>query len=343
MHEQLIETIEKFSKREIFPKIEFLESIKQNQEIISSLLKKTSEIGIDLIPLPEEAGGIGLNLPAIGAALRKISEVDAGIAAIFLFHYSGMFPFLMNEKGITIIREIMSKDHQTLFSLLQSSTVMNITEVKHVVIYSEKDEKAYFSLVPLSELRIIEKDRNLGLRPLLSATVSIENIQYDEKFSLSITVEEGRNLLKKTTSFVDIMLSSIAIGNAESALRHAFKYATERYQGGDIIIKHSIVQTMLGRILARIDGCSAYCERILYEAGKGDYTKSGLAKAFITENCEWACSDCVQIFGGYGYMKDFHVERHLRDAKTICAISGGNMFKLQEYVKTISGVKNELF
>jgi alkylation response protein AidB-like acyl-CoA dehydrogenase len=126
---------------------------------------------------------------------------------------------------------------------------------------------------------------------------------------------------------------AIATGNAEGAFTHAFKYASERYQGGEIIINHKIIQTLLGRIITRIEASLALTEKILNSAQAQNFDKAGIAKAFVTEACEWACSDCVQVFGGYGYMKDFSVERHLRDAKSLSGLLQGNMYNLQDYVR----------
>lgn len=339
MSNQLIETIERFTKNEFLPKIERIEKAEPESEFITDLLEKTSEIGLNLLPLPEEEGGIGLNIPLIGKALMKMAEINAGISTIYLFHYAGMFPFLMNENGAKLIREIMRTNPDCLLAPLQSSYLPNITGVKYLSVYKETNAGAFFSILPVHEVEIIEKGKNLGLRPLCYSSVNFEKIKIGEKNSIRISVEEGEKLSGIIKYFIDIMLSAIAVGNVRTAYRHAINYATERYQGGDILINHSIIQVMLGRILARISASSAYCEKILQDANNNNYTEAGIAKAFITECCEWACSDCVQIFGGYGYMKDFHVERHLRDAKSLCAISGGNMFKVQEYIKNLMGVK----
>ncbi len=353
MKEQLIETIERFAKKEVMPRLEVLEKAEADSEALSTILKGASEIGLNHLPLPEDMGGAGLDIPLIGTALRKISEISAGIATIFLFHYTGIMPFLMNETGKKIISLLSERGPDMLFAtgeLLKGKATISenkissaglhawgIPQAKYLTVYSEYAKKSIFTIISVrdSAFKIMENNRNLGLKPFSSATVSFENIPLDDTNSISIPLNEGMRLANCISGFMNALICAISTGNAEGAFSHALRYANERYQGGDIIINHRIIQTMLGRIIARIDASKAYTEKILEEANRNIYERSGIAKAFITENCEWACSDSVQVFGGYGYMKDFSVERHLRDAKSLSALTGGNMFKLQEYVRLL--------
>ncbi len=356
MKEQLIETIERFAKKEILPRLETLEKAEPHSPILSTIMKGASEIGLNHLPLPEDMGGLGLDIPLIGTALRKISEISAGVATIFLFHYAGLFPFLTNEKGKKIVSLISEKEPHMLFAtgeLLKGKTSISenrittaglhawgIPGAKYLSVYSEYAEKSTFTIISLRDCKITERNRNLGLMPFSSATVSFENIPLDETNSIILPLNEGMKLTNSIYGFINALICAISTGNAEGAYNHTLRYAHERYQGGDIIINHRIIQTMLGKIIARIDASKAYADKILEEAKMERYERAGIAKAFITENCEWACSDCVQVFGGYGYMKDFSVERHLRDAKSLSALTGGNMFKLQEYVKLLKEKAN---
>lgn len=345
----LLETIDRFTKKEIQPLLERIEQEEPN--LVNNLFAGACEIGLNQLPLPEELGGAGLNPLLLGKILKMIAEISAGIASAFMFHYIAILPFLKNEKGINILKETISANRKFLSApafKLDGSSNVNIDKTEkwkiniwglppadHLVLYSESGPNANFTMIPANSesFHIENVQKKLGLNTCGLSIVTIKNIPLSETATLTLPINEGREILESTLSLLYMFVASLAIGNALGAAKHAIKYASERYQGGDIIINHSIIQTILGKALARIETLSAAVERFLQEAEKIGFKKAKLLKGVVTENCEWVCSDCVQVFGGYGYMKDFSVERHLRDAKTLAVIGGGNMFSFQEYVK----------
>lgn len=344
--ENLIKTIERFIKKEITPQIDEIEKSDYHSPILTNLLKNTAEIGLNILPLPEESGGAGLNIPLLGEVLRRIARESAGFSTILLFHFSALFPFLIDDRGRKIITEFYREKNDTFIAVgwaeriaINNGTFSSpLISVKglgdYLTISGESDEQIIFAILPAirDHIKIIELSHTLGLKPFHLLTISLEGLKINEQNLLIYPEKEGRRILQLQEGFIRALICATAVGNAEGAILRAMNYTKERYQGCDIIINHRSVQTMLGRIVSRVAASLSLTEKVLERAQKFDFDKAGIAKSFVTENCEWACSDCLQLFGGYGYMKDFYVEKHLRDAKTLAALMGENPFLLREYI-----------
>lgn len=344
--ENLIETIDRFIKKEIAPDIDEIEKSDYHSPILAKILKSTANIGLNILPLPEESGGIGFNIPFIGDVLRRIARESAGFSTILLFHFSAILPFLIDDRGRKIITEFYKEKNDRFMATgwAERIAINNDTfsspfiRIKglggYLAISAENNEQIIFAILPVNRenIKISELAHTLGLKPFHLLTVSLDGVKINEQNLLIYSKKEGRRVLQLQEGFIRSLICATAVGNAEGALSRAMNYAKERYQGCDIIINHRIVQTILGRIASRVEASLSFTEKLLERAQKLDFEKAGLAKSFVTQNCEWACSDSVQIFGGYGYMKDFQVEKHLRDAKTLSALMGKNPFLLQEYI-----------
>ncbi len=116
-----------------------------------------------------------------------------------------------------------------------------------------------------------------------------------------------------------------AQGISEAALREGERYATEREQFGKPIAKHQAIQFMLADMAVQIDAARLLVRKaaLLQDAGKSSNLESSIAKLYASEMATRVCLDAIQIHGGYGYLKDWPVERYLRDAK-LCEIGEGS-------------------
>lgn len=117
-------------------------------------------------------------------------------------------------------------------------------------------------------------------------------------------------------------LCAIAVGNARGALLAACDYAGQRYQGGQLIENHATVQLLLGAAEAAIATSHA---SVLHHASQADWPsrrQAAMLKVRVVAECANAVSDCLQVFGGYGYMEDYRLEKRLRDALTLKSMCG---------------------
>lgn len=140
--------------------------------------------------------------------------------------------------------------------------------------------------------------------------------------TVEIVRSEGAAARPEASDAGLIGIAAIAIGIAESALQHAIGYANEREQFGTKLRDFEGIQYKLADMMARTEAARA----LLQAACAGDAGGSGpsLAKVFASEAAMWVTTQAVQIFGGYGYMRDYPVEKLMRDAKATEMLAGSN-------------------
>lgn len=121
-----------------------------------------------------------------------------------------------------------------------------------------------------------------------------------------------------------VSIGALALGLGEGALDAAVAYAKDRKQFGRPIADFQAVQWMLGDSKTELDAARllVYRAAVMADSGERYSTEASMAKLFASEAATRACNKSVQIHGGYGYTREFPVERHLRDAK-LCEIGEG--------------------
>lgn len=127
----------------------------------------------------------------------------------------------------------------------------------------------------------------------------------------------GFKFAMKTLAGGRIGIASQALGIASGAYELALKYSKERKAFGTEIMNHQIIQFKLADMATRIEAARLLCFKAAWEKdNKLDYTlSSSIAKVFSSETAMWTATEAVQIHGGYGFVKEYHVERLMRDAK----------------------------
>jgi alkylation response protein AidB-like acyl-CoA dehydrogenase len=121
----------------------------------------------------------------------------------------------------------------------------------------------------------------------------------------------------KTLSGGRIGIASQALGIASGAYERSLEYSKQRKAFGKEIRHHQIIQFKLADMATRIEASRMLCMNAAWEKDQNkDYTVSAaMAKVFASETAMWAATEAVQIHGGYGFVKEYHVERMMRDAK----------------------------
>ncbi|BAV07844.1 Acyl-CoA dehydrogenase [Filimonas lacunae] len=160
------------------------------------------------------------------------------------------------------------------------------------------------------------KENKMGIRG--SDTHSI--LFNDVKVPKSNRIGEdgfGFKFAMKTLAGGRIGIASQALGIASGAYELSVKYAKERKAFGKEIMQHQAIQFKLADMATRIEAARLLCLKAAYEKDQHvDYTLSGsMAKVFASEAAMWVATEAVQVHGGYGFVKEYHVERMMRDAK----------------------------
>ena len=160
------------------------------------------------------------------------------------------------------------------------------------------------------------KENKLGIRASDTHSISFSDVKVPKKNRIGAE-GFGFTFAMKTLAGGRIGIAAQALGIAGGAYELALKYSKERKAFGKEIMHHQAIQFKLADMATRIEAARLLCLRAAWEKDNGlDYTlSSSMAKVFASETAMWVSTEAVQIHGGYGYVKEYHVERLMRDAK----------------------------
>jgi alkylation response protein AidB-like acyl-CoA dehydrogenase len=160
------------------------------------------------------------------------------------------------------------------------------------------------------------KENKLGIRGSDTHSILLTDVKVPKENRVG---EDGFGFTfaMKTLAGGRIGIASQALGIASGAYGMALKYSKERKAFGKEIMHHQAIQFKLADMATRIEAARLLCFRAAWEKDNNlDYTlSSSMAKVFASETAMWVATEAVQIHGGYGFVKEFHVERLMRDAK----------------------------
>ncbi|HTL08706.1 MAG TPA: acyl-CoA dehydrogenase [Chitinophagaceae bacterium] len=160
------------------------------------------------------------------------------------------------------------------------------------------------------------KENKLGIRGSDTHSILFNDVKVPKENRIG-TDGFGFSFAMKTLSGGRIGIASQALGIASGAYELALRYAKERKAFGKEIMQHQAIQFKLADMATRIEAARLLCLKAAYEKDQHtEYaTSSSMAKVFASETAMWVTVEAVQIHGGYGYVKEYHVERLMRDAK----------------------------
>jgi alkylation response protein AidB-like acyl-CoA dehydrogenase len=160
------------------------------------------------------------------------------------------------------------------------------------------------------------KENKLGIRGSDTHTIMFTDVKVPKENRIG---EDGFGFkfAMKTLAGGRIGIAAQALGIASGAYELSLAYSKQRKAFGTEIMNHQIIQFKLADMATRIEAARLLCMKAAFEKdNKIDYTlSSSMAKVFASETAMWTATEAVQIHGGYGFVKEYHVERMMRDAK----------------------------
>ncbi|MCL6647382.1 MAG: acyl-CoA dehydrogenase family protein [Chloroflexi bacterium] len=163
---------------------------------------------------------------------------------------------------------------------------------------------------------VLKVENKLGIRGSSTAAIALENLEVPLTNRLG-DEGEGFKIAMQVLDWSRIGIAAQAVGIAQAALEAAVSYARQRHQFGRPIAEHQAIQFLIADMRTRIEAARllTYWAADLHDRGIRHTAETSMAKLFASEMCEWVTSKALQIHGGYGYLKDFPVERYYRDAR----------------------------
>ena len=349
--QQLIrQTARDFAKREVFPKAA---EIDENHRFPAELIEQMAELGFMGVAVPEEYGGAGMDNFSYVLAMEEISAGCASTGVIMSVNNSlvcdPIFKFGNEAQKEEYLVPLASGEKLGCFALSEPDAGSDAAAQKtiarrdgdHYIIEGVKNfitngpqadtmvlitmtapEKrhkgitAFIIPMDLEGVRCGPAEAKLGIAGSGTCQIFMDEARVPASLRLG---EEGDGF-KVAMSTLDggrIGIAAQALGIGRAALDAAVAYAKERKTFGKPIGHHQAIQFMLADMAVKVDAARliTWQAALLKDAGKRHSKESAMAKLIAAEMATSVTKDAIQVFGGYGYMKEYPVERHYRDAK----------------------------
>jgi alkylation response protein AidB-like acyl-CoA dehydrogenase len=178
----------------------------------------------------------------------------------------------------------------------------------------------------------------LGLRMTPTARMILTNVVVSQENRIG-KENSGENQIDRVIGELRVLLSALALGTAEGALDRSMAYVKQREQFGKKIAQFQVTQHKLAEMATQIEQIRylIYCAASSFDNRKPDFKLTAMAKLTATRTAVAVASEAVQLLGGYGYMKEYEVERFYRDAKTLQLIGGNTVILKDVIAKNVIG------
>ena len=349
-HLLIQESARDFAQNEIAPS-----AVQRDKDSVfpKEIVKKLGELGFLGMMVPPEYGGAGLDTISYVLAMIEISKVDASVGVIMSVNNSlvcyglekyasdyikqnyliplakgeklGAFALSEPEAGSDATKQKTTADKYGDFFVLNGikNWITNGTTADYYLVMAttnkELGHKGISTLLVEKGTPGFEhgaKEDKLGIRSSDTSSLTFENCKVPAK---NLVWEEGKgfNFAMNTLNGGRIGIAAQAIGIAEASLNAAIKYAKERKAFGSLISNFQAIQFMLADMSVRVDAAKMLTLKAaaLKDAGKPYYKEAAMAKLYSSKVAVQNALDAIQIHGGYGYVREYLVERYLRDAK----------------------------
>lgn len=322
--------------------------------------KKLGELGLMGVLVPEEYGGSGLSYFEYVSIITEISKVCGSIGLSLAAHNSlctgHIMAFASHEQKLRWLTKLATAEWIGAWGLTEANTGsdpmgMNTTAVLDGDYYVVNGSKNWITHGKSGDVAVVmvrtgekgdsrgisalviekgtpgfthgKKENKLGMRASETTELIFDNCHVPKENLLG---KEGEGF-KQSMYILDggrISIAALSLGMAKGALQAAVSYSKERYQFGQPISSFQGISFKIADMATEVEAAELLIMQAadLKNRGKNVTRESAMAKYFASEVCVRTATEALQIFGGYGYTKDFPVEKFYRDAK-LCTIGEG--------------------
>ncbi|MCM0761359.1 MULTISPECIES: acyl-CoA dehydrogenase [Sporomusa] len=351
--------VREFAEKQVAPSVAERD---EHSEFSRELFDAMGEMGLTGICFPEQYGGADGDVLSYILAVEELSKVDDGIgitlsATVSLCAWP-IFAFGTEEQKQKYLTPLLEGSKMGAFGLTEpnagtdaaSQQTVAVLEGDHYVINGSKifitnagEAETYviFAMTDKSKgvkgisAFIIEKDmpgftfgkkeHKMGINTSITMELVFQELKVPKENLLG-KEGDGFKIAMATLDGGRIGVAAQALGIAQAALDHAVKYSKERVQFGKAIASNQAIAFMLADMATKVDAARLLVYRAAYLKDKGlPYSKeAAMAKLYASDAAMAVTTDAVQIFGGYGYSREYPVERLMRNAKITQIYEGTN-------------------
>ena len=360
--EMIQEVARRIAKEKIIPKRKELD---ENEIFPREILKEMAEADLFGIFIPETYGGLGFGTFETCLALEQIAWGCAGVATTYAASSLGAYPILLfgnQEQKQTYLPFIARGEKITAFGLTEANAGSDASAIQTTAIndgdyyvlngakqwITNAGEADIYTIIALTDKKkgvrgasafILEKgdegfffgkkEKKMGIRASVTGSLIFEDCRIPKERLLG---KEGMGFIiaLRTLDYARPGVGILGVGLAQAALDESVKFAKQRKQFGQPIISFQAISHMLADMATEIEAARAltYAVCKYIDTNPKDFSKyAAMAKLFGSDIAMKATLNAVQILGGHGYMRDYPVEKMMRDAKILQIYEGTNQIQ----------------
>jgi butyryl-CoA dehydrogenase len=346
----ILKVVKDFAETEIKP---IASEIDEEERFPEETVAKMAEMGLLGLPFPEEVGGAGMDTITYAAVIEEISKVCASHSTTFSAHVSlctwPIYGFGTEEQKAKYLPPLCSGEKLGAFGLTEpnagtdaagqqtvavdkgdhwelNGSKIFITNAGYADIYvifamtdksqGTKGISAFIVEKDFQGFSVGTKEKKMGIRGSSTREIIFENCIVPKENLLG-ELGKGFKIAMTTLDGGRIGIAAQALGIAQGAIDETVKYTAERTQFGKRISQFQNTQFQLADMQTKVDAARLLVYRAAQakDDGEAHGQYAAMAKLFASEVASDVTRRCVQLFGGYGFTREYPVERMMRDAK----------------------------
>lgn len=353
----LQKTVEEFAKKELLPKAE---EIDEKETWNESAFRKMAELGLLGITVSEDFGGINLGATDATLVMETLGQACASTTLSYLAHsiltVNNLYLNASQEQKLKYLPKLVSGEWIGAMAMtepgagsdalgMQTKAVRNgnkyllngsktyITNGSYadvLVVYARtgqgrKDISTFIVEKNFPGFRVSKKLKKMGMKGSPTAELSFDNCEVPVENLVGNENESVAHMMNNL-NMERITISGISLGIAKACLDYATRYAGERSQFGTLLNQFQMIQERLAEMATQLAAGRAlvYTSSTAFDRGERAMSLGAQCKLFTAKMATQAGLDAIQILGGYGYMREYPVERFMRDAKLMEIGAGTN-------------------
>ncbi|MFD4815855.1 acyl-CoA dehydrogenase family protein [Peribacillus butanolivorans] len=357
VNSEIIPLAREFDEREAFP---------------VEIMDKLRECGLFNLSIPEEYGGPGIDKLSHALIVEEIARGCAGIATSLEANSLSSYPILVGgDESLKqkYLKRLTEEGQYASFALTEPGAGSDVSGMSSTIVrkdggYILNGEKCFITNASYAHFYVVlakqtlenggnsftalvverdsegitvgEKEKKMGLRASNTASVIFDDVFVPLENRIG---EEGKGfkIFMKALSFARPMVGAQAVGIAQGAYESALNYAKERKQFKKPIANFQSIQFMLADMAMTIEASRLLVHKsvFLLEQGTPSAKHASFAKCFAADTAMKVAEDAVQIHGGYGFIREYPVEKYFRDAKIMQIYEGTNQIQRVVIAKEI--------
>ena len=357
-HELVRKLAREFAETELTKEV--LDKVEEEEVFPEEILDKMAKAGFFGIKIPKQYGGQGGDARSYVIVMEEIARVS-GVASIYVSSPNSLSggPFLLSgnaEQKEKYLRPVVTGEKKVCFALTEPGAGsdaggMQTTAVKDGDYYVLNGRKTFITMAPLADWAVVyaktdmsmgtkgisafivdmkqegvscgKPEKKMGVVGCATSDIILENVRVHKDNLLG---QEGKGFINamKTLDTGRMGVAAQSIGVAQGCLDEAIKYAKERKQFGRPIAKFQAIAFMIAEMATKLEAAKhlVYKTAWLIDNGQDASMAASMAKFYASEVCNEIAAKTVQIHGGYGFIKDYKIERMFRDCRVFTIYEG---------------------